>query len=392
MDRLVTPVFARLWLALFVVFFGFGTILLTVPLYTAEALGRGDVAVGVAAGAASVTALFFGPASGRIADRRGRRPMLVLGAAGMLLGYFALLLEPGLAGVVGIRLFAGLSEAAFVIAAYTVVTDIAPEARRGEAISLATVASYLGLAAGPAAADFLLGDDRYRLVWLVAAGCTGLAAVLVSTLPETRPSSDAAEPGWLPPRGALLPGVILFLALVGFGGFNAFAALYAKEIDFARPGLVFALFGIVVILTRLIGRTLPDRLGPRTATTLACMLVGAGLVVIATVDSAAGLLAGTAVFAVGQALAYPAIILFAIARTDERERSAVVGSVTAFVDVALAGGAMTLGAIAALTGYRGMFVAASLSAFAGLLVVRLSGGSKRAPALADPERGAERSA
>src|SRR5687768_18084461 len=85
--------------------------------------------------------------------------------------------------------------------------------------------------------------------------------------------------------------------------------------------------------------------------------VGAGLVVIATVDSAAGLLAGTAVFAVGQALAYPAIILFAIARTDERERSAVVGSVTAFVDVALAGGAMTLGAIAALTGYRGMFVA-----------------------------------
>jgi hypothetical protein len=50
MDRLVTPVFARLWLALFVVFFGFGTILLTVPLYTAEALGRGDVAVGVAPG------------------------------------------------------------------------------------------------------------------------------------------------------------------------------------------------------------------------------------------------------------------------------------------------------------------------------------------------------
>jgi hypothetical protein len=73
--------------------------------------------------------------------------MLVLGAAGMLLGYFALLLEPPLAGVVGIRLFAGLAEAAFVIAAYTVVTDIAPEARRGEAISLATVASYLGLAA-----------------------------------------------------------------------------------------------------------------------------------------------------------------------------------------------------------------------------------------------------
>jgi MFS family permease len=372
MDRLVTPVFARLWLAVFAVFFAFGTILLTVPLYTAEALGSGDVAVGVAAGAGSVTALLVGPPSGRIADRHGRRPVLAFGAAGMLLGYCALLLEPGLAGIIGIRLFAGLAEAAFVIAAFTVATDIAPESRRGEVISLVTVASYLGLAAGPAAADFMLRDDRYRLVWLAAAGCTALAALLVLTLPETRPPTEEAHAGWLPPRGALLPGLILFFALLGFGGFNAFAALYAKEIDFERPGFVFALLGIVVILTRLIGRTLPDRLGPRTATTLACLLIGAGLAIIGTFGNVGGLLAGTIVFAVGQALAYPAIVLFAIARSDERERSAVVGSVTAFVDVALAGGAMTLGGIAALTGYRGMFVAASLSAVAGFFVVRLS--------------------
>jgi MFS family permease len=387
MDRLATPVFARLWLANLAVFFAFGTILLTVPLYTAEALGRGDVVVGIAAGAASVTALVFGPVSGRIADRRGRRPVLVLGALGMLLGYCAMLLEPGLVGLIGIRLFAGLAEAAFVIGAYTVATDLAPESRRGEALSLATVAAYLGLAAGPAAADLMLHDDRFRLVWLVAAGCTVLAAGLAGTLPETRPTGDAPHPGWLPPRGALLPGVILFLALVGFGGFNAFAALYAKEIDFSRPGFVFALFGIVVILTRLIGRTLPDRLGAGTATTLACGLVGTGLAIIATVHNVTGLLVGSAVFAVGQALAYPAIVLFAIARTAARERSAVVGSVTAFVDVALAGGAVTLGLIAALSGYRAMFAAASLSAVAGLLVVRLSA---RANASADPERSSQR--
>jgi MFS family permease len=140
-------------------------------------------------------------------------------------------------------------------------------------------------------------------------------------------------------------------------------------------------------------------LGPRTATTLACLLIGAGLAIIGTFGNIGGLLAGATVFAVGQALVYPAIVLFAIARTDERERSAVVGSVTAFVDVALAGGAMTLGATAALTGYRGMFAVASLSAFAGLLVVTLSarsdrgrGSRLRPPSLPEAERGAERSA
>ena len=50
-----------------------------------------------------------------------------------------------------------------MIAAYTMTTDLAPESRRGEALSLVTVASYIGLAAGPAAADFILGD-RFRLV------------------------------------------------------------------------------------------------------------------------------------------------------------------------------------------------------------------------------------
>lgn len=380
MNGLVTPVFVRLWLAVLAVFVAFGTILLTVPLYTAEALGSGDFAVGIAAGAASLTALVFGPVSGRLADRHGRRPVLAISAVGILLSYGALLLEPGLVGLIVLRLFAGLAEAGFVIAAYTMTTDLAPESRRGEALSLVTVASYIGLAVGPAAADFILGDDRFRLVWLVAVACTAVAALLVLTLPETRPQDDQPHAGWLPPRGALLPGLILFLALVGFGGFNAFAALYSKEIDFARPGFAFALFGVVVILMRLIGRTVPDRLGPKTATTLACTLVGTGLAIIAAFANVAGLLVGTAVFAAGQALAYPAIVLFAIARTDDRERSAVVGSVTAFVDVALAGGAMTLGAIAALTGYRGVWLAASLSAFAGLLVLTLAPRSEPARA------------
>src|SRR5688572_244940 len=117
-------------------------LVLTLPLYTKDVLGRGSVGVGIAIGAASLTAIVFSPLSGRFADRRGRRPLLLAGAAVMLVCYLALALDPQYPEVVAIRLLAGAAEATFVVGAYTVIADIAPDDRRGEAMSLVTLASY----------------------------------------------------------------------------------------------------------------------------------------------------------------------------------------------------------------------------------------------------------
>jgi predicted MFS family arabinose efflux permease len=192
----------------------------------------------------------------------------------------------------------------------------------------------------------------------------------VLPLGETKPESEHEAPaGWLPPRSALLPGLLVLLALLGFGGFVAFAALYARELGFDRPGLVFALFGGVIVLVRTFGRKLPDRLGARSTLMLCFVNLGVGLATMGIWQTPAGLLVGTAIFAVGQALSYPAAVLLAMQASAEAERSAVVGGVTAFVDVALGLGAFVLGAVAAVTGYAGAFVVGSVVALSGLAVV-----------------------
>jgi MFS family permease len=368
--RLLTPVFVRVWLATLGAFASFGVILLALPLYVADELDYGSIGVGIAMGSASVTAILFGPPAGRIADRRGRRAMIFGGAAVMIACYLALALEPSLPLVVAIRLFAGAGEAAFAIAVLTVAADLAPIDRRGEAMSLVTTASYLGLTIGPVAADFVLGDGRFALTWLLAAGLVLGAGAAVLPLGETKPESEHEAPaGWLPPRSALLPGLLVLLALLGFGGFVAFAALYARELGFDRPGLVFALFGSVIVLVRTFGRKLPDRLGARSTLMLCFVNLGLGLGTMGIWQTRTGLLVGTAIFAVGQALSYPAAVLLAMQASTESERSAVVGGVTAFVDVALGLGAFVLGAVAAVTGYAGAFVVGSLVALSGLLIV-----------------------
>jgi MFS family permease len=370
-QSLITGPFVRIWLGTLGAFASFGFILLVLPLYVKDELDRGSLGVGIAVGAASITAVLAGPPVGRLADRRGRRVMIVAGAVVMVGCYLALALEPSLPLVVLVRLLAGAGEAAFAIAVLTVAADLAPADRRGEAMSLVTTASYLGLTIGPVAADFILGDGRFAAAWLVAALLVVLAGAAVIPLGETRPEAAAHEApgGWLPPRTALLPGLLVLLALLGFGGFVAFAALYARELGIERPGLIFALFGGIIVLVRTFGRKLPDRLGGRRTLALCFVNLAVGLAVIGAWQTVTGFLVGTAIFAVGQALSYPAAVLLAMETSSEAERSAVVGGVTAFVDVALGLGAFTLGAVAAVTGYAGAFLVSSVIALSGLLVL-----------------------
>ena len=369
-QRLGSRSFVLVVVSNFGVFASFGFLIYALPLYTRDVLDASDAGVGLAMGAASIGAILVGPPSGRLADRLGRRPVLLAGAVVMLVGYVVLALEPPFGVVVPLRIVAGAAEAAFVVAAFTMAVDLAPERRHGEATSLVTVGSYAGLALGPPVAAVVLGDDRFTLVWVVAAALVGMSALLGTLVPETRHDHEEAQPGWLPPRRALMPGVVLFLALLGFGGFNAFVVLYAREIGVAHPAAVFVLFGAVVIAVRVFGRRLPDRLGSRLAASIACAAVAIGFVIVAAWESSAGLYLGTAVFACGQALAYPALVLLAMGRTAPSERSAAVGATAAFVDVALATGGLALGVVADAFDYRAVFVVGAASALVGLALLQ----------------------
>ena len=70
--RLVTPEFARVWLATFGAFMTFGMLVLALPLYVKDELDYGSVGVGLAVGAASMTAIVFSTA--RRAARGPLRP------------------------------------------------------------------------------------------------------------------------------------------------------------------------------------------------------------------------------------------------------------------------------------------------------------------------------
>jgi len=368
-DRIVTVPFALTFGSAFFVFLAIGMLLPVLPLYARGPLGEGDLGVGLAVGMSSPTALVFQPLAGRLGDRRGRRLLIVAGSLVMAIAIAGYTVVGTLAALIVLRLVTGVGEALVFVGTGTVVADLAPAHRRGEALSLYTIGFWSALAIGPVLGEALLGGDRFDSVWLVAAASAVLAALAGLALPETRPETAEASSGKLLHPAALRPGLVLVSAVVGFAGFNAFVALYARELGLDGAAPLFAVFALIVVTIRVLGRRIPDRLGPKRASGVALVLLASGLLVVGLWSSAVGLYAGVVIFAAGQALAFPSLMTLAIADAPVADRSSVVGTFTAFADVGFAVGAISLGAVAEAAGYEGVFLTAAAASLAGLFVL-----------------------
>jgi len=372
--RLLTGRFVLVVVVGLAYFLSLGMMLPVLPKYVEGPLGGGKVAVGVAVGAFAVGAVLLRPYAGRIGDRFGRRVLIVGGALTVALAAALYHVSGSLGVLVGVRVLGGIGEAAFFVGAGTMVTDLAPESRRGEAISYWSVAVYGGLAFGPALGEAVLASDHFGTVWTVAAGLALVAGLLALFTRETVTSAavtaaaDARPP--LLNRAALAPGVVLFLGLVGLAGFTEFVPLYVGQIGLSDSRGVFLLYGGLILAVRIFGARLPDRLGPMRAGTAATGAAAVGLLVMAAVPRPVGLYAGTAVFSIGMSLLYPSLLMLALTGVPEHERGSAVGTVSTFFDLSQGLGAVMLAGVAAFSGYRGSFVGGAVLAAAGLVLLR----------------------
>jgi MFS family permease len=383
--RLLTRPFAVAWASTFGLFMAIGMLLPVLPVFAKGPLGAGSIGVGIAVAAASPTAFLLQPFAGRLGDLRGRRLLVVVGSLTAAATVVLYVVVDSLPALVALRLATGAGEALVFVGTATVINDLAPDHRRGEAVSLYSLAVWGGLAAGPLLGELALGEDRFELVWLLAAACSTAAGLIGLRLPETRPA--AADDG--PPvrahlvhRAALGPGAVLIASIFGLASMTAFAPLYARSLGLDGAGLVFALNAIVVVAIRSVGRRIPDRAGPRGTAVFAVVITAVGLAIVASIRSPAGLYAGTVVLAVGQALTFPALMTLVVSAAPPAERSSAVGSFSACADLGYAIGAVSMGVVAAAIGYSGVFAVAACVVAIGLVPLSRMGRPRLMPAAA----------
>jgi MFS family permease len=353
-------------------FLAIGAVLPVLPRYVRGPVGAGDVAVGIVVGAFAATAFVGRPVGGRLADRRGRRQVVLVGLVICSVAGALLFLPLGVPGLVFARLVIGLGDGWVFTAGVTWIVDLAPPDRRGQAIGLFGLSIWGGLTVGAILGEGIYALAGFEAVWAFAALSPLAGALVARTLPDRHRSGApahaagrAAQP--LLPREALRPGVALALANVGYGTMSGFIVLHLDAQGIGHGAATFTVFAGSVVVARLILGRLPDRVGPGRSAFFAAIAQAAGLALVAVAQSWGVALAGALVMGAGTSLIFPSLALLVVRRVGDAGRGAAMGVFTAFFDAGVGVGAPLAGAIASLTDYRTAFLVAAGFALAGAL-------------------------
>lgn len=381
--------FAVLWLATLLFYLGFQLLLPVVPLYAAE-LGAGEAHVGFIVGAFALAAMVPRPLAGDLADRIGRRPLVLLGTAIFALAPLGYVVVATIPGLFLLRLFHGTGMGFGPTAATVIATDLTPPARRGEAMGVYGLASAAALAVGPFLGGELAHRWGFRSTFLIATAIEAAALALAWTLPETRP---AREPSLAPAppaaagalarfwrrwfsTAAVRPSALVLTLYVSYGGLTALLPLFAERRQLGNPGLFFTVFALVSFAARPAAGRLSDRHGRRAVIAPALAVTGLSMVLLGLATSPRLFLAAAVLYGVGFGAGQPALLAMTADRVPAGERGRAMGTLYTAWELGIAGGAVALGFCAARLGYSAAWWTAAAIAGLGALAALVPAGRR----------------
>jgi MFS family permease len=326
-----------LFLVVFLDLLGFGMVIPVMPLY-AERLGASEAATGWLSTGYSLMQFVFAPIWGRLSDRVGRRPVLLISVAMTAVAFFLY----GVAGTFVVlllsRLFAGAATANIAIAqAY--VADVTPPEGRARGMGMIGAAFGLGFVFGPAVGGILsnhsLSTPGYVAAALSAVNLVGAYFLLpepstrvAAARPQGRFAALLEELGKPRIRRLL---VVYFLLILGFSAMEATYAFLAERrygLADRNVGYVFAYIGVLVVLVQggLIG-PLTRRLGERRLLVAGAVLQAVGLAALPFGTGIAGLLLASAPLAIGSGLTSPSLtsLLSKFSRAEDQGGTLGIG-------------------------------------------------------------------
>lgn len=259
---------ASIFLVVFIDLLGFSLILPLLP-YLAKQFKASDFEVGLLVAVYAAGSLIGAPVLGRLSDRFGRRPLLLISIAGNLAGFLMLGFAQSLAVVFFSRILSGLF-AGNISIAQAYISDVTDAKNRAKGLGMIGAAFGLGFIIGPAIGG-ALSQYGYAVPAFPAAGLSLINLALIAFwLPESLTAEKRAElasgPARKSPEFSLsalwsalrrpLVGPLLhtrFFFGLAFSIFQSIFSLYALErfnLDAQATGFVLTYVGVLSVITQ----------------------------------------------------------------------------------------------------------------------------------------------
>jgi MFS family permease len=351
----------------FTVFLSLFQLLPTAPFRILD-LGGSKAIAGLFLGMLTYASALSAPITGALADRIGKRRMLLVTSVaicGFSLAYAA---SRNYWVPLVLVFFHGLFWSGLLSASSAYMTEVIPESRRAEGIGYWGMATMLATAVSPGVGLWMYG---HGWAWL----CVGtaflnvvMAAIAWHLPPDTtvaaRLSRDRLIGGGLVEWRVVAVALALFLCSFGYGGIMSFVAVRCDELGIAPRSLFFMSFATTVFVTRIFSGRLADQVGHRRFLLPCLALVTVGLALTAAAQTRTELVVAASVFGLGFGNQYPAFVGHVMKFVDPARRGAAFGGILAAFDTGVGTGSIGVGALAERFGFAPAFgIAAGLSAF-----------------------------
>jgi len=363
---------------------GFGIVIPILPLW-AEDLGASATVVGMLTAVYSLMQFIFAPILGRLSDRYGRRPVILVSLLGSAISYIII----GLAGSIAVlfiaRILSGVAGASYSTAqAY--VADITTKETRARGMGLIGAAFGIGFIIGPGLGGLLAIID-HRVPFFVAAAIALLNLVIAwRRLPEPERVRGAVTSrrelvGRAMRDRTVAPMVVItFLGTFAFAGMETTFSLFGRHrfgFDLMEAGLVFAFIGVAAALVqgKAIG-PLVDRYGEQRVMMIGLVLTGLALGLLAITTRLWALFPVAALLASSGLVFAPITAIVSKASSDD-DQGGVLGVLGSSSGLARVLGPLAAGALFDWAIPAPYLVGAGL--FAICLVIALVARGSRAP-------------
>jgi DHA1 family tetracycline resistance protein-like MFS transporter len=378
-----------LFLTVFIDLIGFGMVIPFLSFYARD-YGASGVTVGAVVGIYSIMQFFFAPVWGRLSDRLGRRPVILISLTASCLGYFLFGIAHSLAILFLSRIIAGAG-GANIGTAQAYIADTTTAENRAKGMGLIGAAFGMGFILGPPLSGILSsigtkhGLPGNLLPGMAAAGLSFCALLLaLFVLGESKKPDMRVRTGIAPQfdrqvwreiaRHAMLLAIMLglFLTLLSVSGMETSVTLHARDrFHFRQIDLAyfFLFMGVIVagIQGGLIGR-LAKAVGERTLVSVGAASFTIGLGLVPTAYSVRMLYVVAFFIAIGQGLCYPSLTSLVTKATPSNEHGSMLGLASGIGSLARFVGPILSGFLYDLAQARGAFYGGAILTFCALAV------------------------
>ena len=373
------------WLLCFSSFLFFGSFNMIIPELPDFMRGMGgEKYIGLHIAIFTLTAAISRPFSGKLTDRWGRVPVMIIGAVvtGAVSLFYPLILT--ISGFLLLRFLHGFSTGFKPTGTAAYIADVVPPNQRGEAMGIVSFFGMVGMGMGNFVSSRIVMASSIDILFYTSSAVAVFSVIILLRLKETLAPrekfnlkllkvnfSDLYEPT------AIRPSIVMMFNTFCFGVVISLFPDFSSMHGIANKGDYFVYFTMASLLARVVGGILSDKFGRVPVVRVSTLVVGAGSLITGFSYDPASFFIGGLVFGMGYGLTSPALFAWVADLAPKQSIGKGMSTIFIFLEIGIGMGALMSGVFYQGDSSRFPWIfgcAAFLSflAFLYLIVVRTS--------------------